>query len=373
DAAAAEPPGGGATLRAAAAGYFDRRGLPTDPDRLTAATGARPLLLALLAALPGDVLLPRPAAPWYAAPAHFLGRPVHPVPVPAESGGAPDPVALLETVARVRAEGGRPRVLLLSVADEATGTVPPPEVLYEVCEAAAGAGLLVIGDESLRDTAHDPHATLPVSPAEITHDRAVALSDLGAWLLPPGLPAAVARFPAGADGAALHAHTTATLASLGATLAAPVAAAAAYALTEPPPVTARTRAGVRLARHLAAAVGAVLHAHGAEFRPPRAGAWLYADFEERRAALAAHDVRDSAELESWLAGRLGPYRVTGGFCLGDRPEALRVRFALLPLAGTAPQERAAALTSPDPLRLPQVVRELSAFDAVIAELTGAAR
>ncbi|MCZ9338598.1 pyridoxal phosphate-dependent aminotransferase, partial [Streptomyces sp. TRM76130] len=85
-------------------------------------------LLALTAAVGGDVLVPRPCAAWWAPYARLLGRPVFHVATPAECGGVPDPYALLETVRRVRAEGGDPRLLVLSVADDPTGTVAPPDV-----------------------------------------------------------------------------------------------------------------------------------------------------------------------------------------------------------------------------------------------------
>ncbi|MYY81005.1 pyridoxal phosphate-dependent aminotransferase, partial [Streptomyces sp. SID335] len=95
-------------------------------------------------------LLPRPCAAWWAPQARLLGRDAYHVPTPAECGGVPDPYALLETVRRVREEGGRPRLLVLSVADDPTATVPPPEVLHEAVEAAAGEGLHVVSDETWR-------------------------------------------------------------------------------------------------------------------------------------------------------------------------------------------------------------------------------
>ena len=56
------PVAGSAEAREAAAGYFERRGLPTDPGRIVFAPGSKPLLFALLQALPGDVVLPASAA-----------------------------------------------------------------------------------------------------------------------------------------------------------------------------------------------------------------------------------------------------------------------------------------------------------------------
>ncbi|MDT3397922.1 aminotransferase class I/II-fold pyridoxal phosphate-dependent enzyme, partial [Streptomyces sp. B1866] len=221
----AEPLGGSPALREAAGGYWARRGLPAGPGDVAAAPGGQPLLLALLAAVGGDVLLPRPCAAWYAPLARLVGRPAYHAPVPAECGGVPDPFALLEAVHRVRAEGGAPRAVLLSVADDPTGTAAPPELLHEVCEAAVSAGLLVLSDETWRDTPHDPHGTVLVSPAEMWHEDVVVFADLAGALTPPGWPAAVARFPATARGAELRDRVLAGLAAVRGRLTAPVAAA----------------------------------------------------------------------------------------------------------------------------------------------------
>ncbi|WP_225627283.1 aminotransferase class I/II-fold pyridoxal phosphate-dependent enzyme, partial [Streptomyces werraensis] len=240
-----EPVGGGSALIDAACGHGERRGLPAAPDRTALGPGSPALLTALTAAIDGDVLVPRPCASWWAPYARLLGRPVFHVPTPAESGGVPDPYALLETVRRMRAEGRDPRLLVLSVADDPTATVAPPELLHETLEAAAGEGLHLVSDETWRDTLHDPHGTVLLSPAEMLPDRVTVVTDLAGSLLPPGWPAAVARFPAGEEGGALHARVLDVLTALDARVAAPVAAAAGYALSEPEPVTARVAASVR--------------------------------------------------------------------------------------------------------------------------------
>ncbi len=200
-----DPVGGGPALLEAACGHWRRRGLTCRPGETAAAPGAPALLLALTAALGGDVLVPRPCAAWWVPDARLLGRRVFHVPTTAESGGVPDPYALLETVRRVRAEGGDPRLLVLSVADDPTATVAPPELLHETVEAAAGEGLHLLSDETWRDTLHDPHATVLVSPAEILPERVTVVTDLAGALLPPGWPAAVARFPRPPAGTALPA------------------------------------------------------------------------------------------------------------------------------------------------------------------------
>ncbi|WP_255955605.1 aminotransferase class I/II-fold pyridoxal phosphate-dependent enzyme [Streptomyces odontomachi] len=411
----AEPLGGDPELTAAAGGYFARRGLDAAPGSLAAAPGAPLLLLALTAALGGDVLLPRPCSAWWAPQARMLDRAVFPVPTIAESGGVPDPYALLETARRVRAEGGDPRLLVLSVADDPTATVPPPEVLHETVEAAVAAGLHIVSDETLRDTLHQPPpgepappgaaegaargpapATAPgvaadgrpmpmprtvppdaperpeaasvvVSPAEMVPDQASVIVDLAGAFLPAGWPAAIARFPDTDAGRALRARALDVLAAAGGRIAAPVAAAAAHALAEPPEVTARLVAAARLHARVAAAAYRVVRAAGALARPPQAGRHLYADLEPLRPALAERGVTDAQDLEDFLTDRLG-MPVPGGHRFGDDLAALRVRLSTGPLLGATPEQRAQALCAPDPLALPQVAVGIGALAAAFDDL-----
>ncbi|MER5213510.1 aminotransferase class I/II-fold pyridoxal phosphate-dependent enzyme [Streptomyces sp. NPDC002838] len=365
--AGSEPVGGGTALLEAACGYWDRRGLPAEPGRVVAAPGAPSLLLALTAALGGDVLVPRPCAAWWAPYARLLGRPVFHVATSAECGGVPDPYALLETVRRVRAEGGDPRLLVLSVADDPTATVAPPELMHETLEAAVGEGLHLVSDETWRDTVHAPHDTVLLSPAEMLPDQVTVVTDLAGALLPSGWPAAVARFPAGEAGDDLHARVLDVLTALGARVAAPVAAAAGYALTEPEPLTARRDAAVRLHARVAAAAHSTVVTAGALARPPQAGRHLYVDLAPLRSAFTARGVGDAQDLEDFLAARLG-MPAPGGHRFGDDLEALRVRLSTGPLLGGTDEERAECLRSPSPLELPHAQRALTLLGSVFDDL-----
>ncbi|MFI6938427.1 pyridoxal phosphate-dependent aminotransferase [Streptomyces sp. NPDC050418] len=358
-----EPPGGGPVLLDAAAGYWRRRGLPAERGQLAAAAGAAPLLCALIAATGGDVLLPRPCCAWWAPLVRLLGREAFHVPTPAECGGVPDPYALLETVRRVRDEGGDPRLLVLSVADDPTATVAPPEVMHAAVEAALGEGLHIASDETWRDTLHHPEETILIGPAEMLPRQVTVFADLSGAFLPPDWPAATARFPATDEGAALRARALDVLTVLGSSVAAPVAAAAAHALGEPAEVTARLTAAVRLHARVAEAVHRIVLAAGAFGRAPVAGRHLYADFGPLRAALAERGVSDAMELEDHLSARLG-MPVPGGHRFGDDLGALRARIPVGPLLGTDRTERLTALTATDPLELPHIRRAL-------AELTDA--
>ncbi|WP_330241572.1 aminotransferase class I/II-fold pyridoxal phosphate-dependent enzyme [Streptomyces sp. NBC_00525] len=362
--AAPEPPGGSAALREAACGYWERRGLRTGPGRVAAAPGTAPLLLALIAAHGGDVLLPRPCPASWLPQARLLGRPAYQVPTPAECGGVPDPYALLETVRRVRAEGGRPRLLLLSAADNPTATVAPPELVREACEAAVDQGLHIVSDETWRDTLHRPHETVLVSPAEMCPDDVTVLSGLHGALTPAAWPVAVARFPDTARAATRHARTLDVLTALDATVAGPVAAAAAHALREPAAVTEHARRSAALHGRLAAAAHQAVLGWGALARPPQAGRHLYADLGPLRATLAARSVTDSLELEEYLSARLGT-PTPGGHRFGDELGALRVRLGTGALLGTDPAGQTAALTAADPLELPPVAAALNILRAAL--------
>jgi aspartate/methionine/tyrosine aminotransferase len=367
DRAVGEPPGGGPELREAACGYWWRRGLRSHPEEVVAASGAQPLLFALIGAYGGDVLMPRPCPAWWTPQARLLGRPAYHVPTPAECGGVPDPYALLETVRRVRAEGGRPRLLLLSVADDPTATVAPPETVREACEAAVGEGLHIISDETWRDTIHQPHETVLVSPAEMCPGDVTVISDLAGGLTPDSWPVAVARFPPTEEGAVRRARTLDILTALGAVVAEPIAAAAAHALDEPGRVADRAEQATALHARVAAAAHHAVLVSGALARPPQAGRHLYADLGPLRARLADRGVTDSMELEEYLTHRLGA-PVPGGHRFGDELGALRVRLATGPLLGATPEQRLESLTSLAPLELPHVAGALSILGTAFDEL-----
>lgn len=267
-----EPPGGGRGLREAACAYWARRGLHGGPENIVAAPGDQPLLLALIAAHGGDVLMPRPCPATWMPQARLLGTPAYQVPTPAECGGVPDPYALLETVRRVRAEGGRPKLLVLSVADDPTATVAPPELVREACEAAVGEGMHIISDETWRDTVHRPRDTVLLSPAEMCPDDVTVISDLSGGLTPAAWPVAVARFPETGRGAVRRARTLDVLTALGALVAGPLAPAAAHALGEPEAVRERIRRAAGLQSQVAAAAHRAVLTAGVLARPRRPAA-----------------------------------------------------------------------------------------------------
>lgn len=373
-----------ARLLRAACGYWGRRGLRTGPEQVVYAPGVPLLFLVLLAVADpsgGGVLLTRPSAAWHEPPVRMLGRRVYRVPVPADCGGVPDPIVLLETVGRARAAGDGPRVLLLSVADDPTGTSCPPDVLHEVCEAAGDLGLLLVSDERGRDFAHEGHATMIVSPAEITgaedaehEDRVVVLT--GAGTTRPGpddhradgrtadgdLAVGLARFPGTPRGRTLADEARTVLAALRSRLPPDAAETAAASLEEPAAVRQRRASTVRTDGVLAAALHDTVTRAGGLCLPPHVGRQVYADLEPARHRLARHGIEDAAGLEAELVRRLGS-GAAGGHRYGDDPRCLRVRLSTHLLTG--PDDPLA----PDPLRAPHVRHALAVLGSTLAALT----
>ncbi|MDT0341998.1 pyridoxal phosphate-dependent aminotransferase [Streptomyces litchfieldiae] len=358
------PVAGSPQARQAAAGWFTRRGLATEPERVVFAPGSKALLFALLAALPGDVVLPRPAWVSYAAQSALAGKRVIGVPVPPEAGGVPDP----ERLARVFAET-RPGVLILTVPDNPTGTVARPDHLRAVCDLAERHGLAVIADEIYGELIHGG-GPAPESPAALLPERTVVTTGLSKSLALGGWRIGFARLPAGPWGGRLLAELTGVASEVWSSLAAPMQAVATHVLADPPEVTAHIAAAARLHATVARAVHAEFTAAGALARRPEAGFYLYPDFEPLRPALAATGIDGAATLADALLERHG-VGVLPGDAFGDDPRALRFRVATSLLYGDTEAERWAALRAADPLALPWLAGSLTRLRAALIALKSA--
>lgn len=354
--------------RSAVAGYFTRRRLPTDAEQVVLAPGSKPLLAALQLTVPGDVLLPRPCWNTYAPQAELAGHAVLRVSVPESCGGVPEPAALDETVRAARCAGRDPRLLILTLPDNPTGTLAPPDLVRQVCSVAQEHDLLIVSDEIYRDLLHDP-ATPMLSPAEVAPERTVVTTGLSKSLALGGWRIGAARFPDGGYGTGLKDAVAAVASEIWSTLAGPMQQVAAYAFAEPPEIRAHLAASARLHGAVAHAVYEIMRGFGAACREPDAGFYVYPDFEARRADLARLDVHDSASLQECMLDKYG-VAVLGGHHHGDDSRALRFRAATSMLYGDTPEERLAALSSPDPPALPHIARELSVLEQSLAKFCG---
>jgi aspartate aminotransferase len=359
------PVAGSPEARAAAAGYCERRGVPTAAEQILFAPGSKPLLAALLNVLPGDVVIPRPSWVSYAAHAALAGKRTLGVPIGPSAGGVPDPAALEEALGAARNDGLRPGILVLTLPDNPTGTQPSAALVEEVCRAAERHGLLIVADEIYRDLAHDPGAFR--GPAEIVPERTFVTSGLSKNMALGGWRIGFARMADGPLGAEARTAVAGVAGAVWSALAAPMQDVAAYVLGEPDDVRERIDRSRALHRAVAAAAYREVAAAGVDCRPPSGGFYLYPDFESRRPALEAAGVRTGADLAEHLLERHDVGALAGA-AFGDAPEGLRVRMATSLMYGSSDEERLRALAADDPASLPWIRSRLDHLRAALDAL-----
>jgi aspartate aminotransferase len=359
------PVAGAGELRAAAAGYWQRRGLATDPDLVVCGPGSKPLLYGLLLALGGDIVLPMPSWVSYAAQADLVGSRSILVPTPPGEGGVPDPERLASAVLHARAHGRTVRSLLVTLPDNPTGTLAAPATVRRLAEAARELDLTIISDEIYRDLVFDPAAEY-LSPADIAPERTVITSGLSKSLALGGWRIGVARLPTDAYG--LRERLLAVASEIWSSPAAPVQQAAAYAFGEPEELVARVARSRRLHGIVARAVRDRFAEAGADVAIPQGGFYLYPDFGPLREDLAA---RTSGALAALLLDRYG-VGVLPGHAFGDSPGNLTLRVATSLLYGETEEQRLAALAAERPAALPWIADRLDHLSEALTGL-GSAR
>jgi aspartate aminotransferase len=352
------PVAGVANLRASAAGYWDRRGLPTDPDLVVCGPGSKPLLYGLLLAIGGDIVLPTPSWVSYAAQADLIGvRPLL-VPAPHGEGGVPDPEQVVGAVASARAQGRTVRSVLVTLPDNPTGTLARPETIRRLAVVARELDLTIISDEIYRDLVHDPAAQF-LSPADVAPERTVITSGLSKSLALGGWRIGVARLPEGAY--ELRRRLLAVASEIWSSPAAPVQQAAAFAYTEPAELVARVTQSRRLHGIVVRAVAERFTSAGARVPTPQGGFYLYPDFG------FLPEFRTSADLATALLDRYG-IGVLPGSAFGDIPWASRTRVATSLLYGENAEQRLTALNAGDPLALPWIAESLNHLEEALTDL-----
>jgi aspartate aminotransferase len=361
------PVPGHLALRAAAAGYWQRRGLPTKAGSVICGPGSKALLYALLLAIAGDVAIPRPSWVSYAAQARLLGIRAHPVPVAIGEGGICDPAALDAAIHYAWAAGRPIRSTIVTMPDNPTGRVPAPDTVKALCEVAAARGLIIICDEIYRDLIHESAAPV-LSPAEVAPQRTVITTGLSKSLALGGWRIGVARMPDGPLGTRLRTALLGAASEIWSAPAAPVQHAAALAFTEPPEILERVRRSRALHATVARAIASVCTDAGLRVLPPQAAFYVYPDFGPWRDHLQSrHGVRTSAGLARLLVQSYGVVTLPGT-AFGDRPGTLALRLATARVYGDTADEQETALAAADPLTHPPIAAALAQFKEILASV-----
>ncbi|RZS43483.1 aspartate aminotransferase/hypothetical protein [Herbihabitans rhizosphaerae] len=361
------PVAGSGELREAAAGYWCRRGLPTDPDFLVAGPGSKPLLYALLMAVGGDVAVASPSWVSYAAQASLVGvEPIRIPTVPGE-GGVPDPELLAEAATAAKAAGRAIRTVIVTLPDNPTGTLASEDTVRRLCTVAKEHDLLIISDEIYRDLVHDPSRPVP-SPARWAPERTVVTTALSKHLAAGGWRIGVARLPDGPCGSALLSSVRGIASEIWSSPPAPMQHAAAFAFGEPPELLERVDASRALHATIVNAVADRFEAAGARVVRPEAGFYTYPDFEPMRENLrAAHGIETGAELTGMLLERHG-LGVLPASAFGEPDEALRMRVAPSLMYGENDTQRLAALGADDPTELPWIADSLDRLSEILDDV-----
>jgi aspartate aminotransferase len=360
------PVAGHAPLREAAAGYWARRGLPTDADAVVCGPGSKALLFGLMAAIGGDVAVTRPSWVSYAAQAALSGRKAHFVP---GAGGVPDADQLARAVTAARAAGNPVRSVIVTLPDNPTGLLAPAAAVRDLCSVAEAHDLVIISDEIYRDLVHDPDAPF-TSPAVISPERTVVTAGLSKNLALGGWRLGVARLPAGGFGRELRDRLLGIGSEIWSAPAGPVQQAAALAFREPPELAERVALSRRLHGSVARAVGRRFAAAGAAVPAPQAAFYLYPDFSPLAdVLLGRHGITSDEGLAATLLDEYG-MGVLPGSAFGEEGGRLRLRVATAMLYGDTDAERDAALNSADPCSLPWIAASLARLEEVLADFTG---
>jgi aspartate aminotransferase len=354
-------------LRAAAAGYWARRGLPTDPAAVVTGPGSKPLLFAALMAIGTDVAVPCPSWVSYAAQSRLIGLSPVFLPTPPGEGGICDPRALDQAV-EAAARAGRPiRAVVTTLPDNPTGRLASPDTVRGLCAVASRHDLIIISDEIYRDLVHDTEGPF-LSPASVVPERTVVTTALSKSLALGGWRIGAARMPDGPLGPAIAERLLGIGSEIWSAPAAPVQHAAAVGFSEPPELAERIARSRALHAIVARAVASRCAAAGLSIAPPQAAFYLYPDFAPWREPLLRRGIRTGDDLARYLVERYGAGSLPAS-AFGEPAEALRLRWATALLYGDTEAERTAALEAPDPLTLPWIAGALDQIEEMLGDLS----
>jgi aspartate aminotransferase len=360
------PVAGLPSLRAAAAGYWARRGLPTTASQVVCGPGSKPLLFGLLLAVGADVAVPNPSWVSYAAQATLTGTRPHYVSVPAGQGGICDPARLAAAARAARAGGRRIGSVIVTLPDNPTGRLASPATVRALAGVAAEHDLVIISDEIYRDLLFQP-APEVVSPVDAAPDRTVVTTGLSKNLALGGWRLGVARLPDGPLGRGLRERLIGVGSEIWSAAAGPVQEAAALAFGEPPEIAERIARSRSLHQAVCRAVAGRFLAAGLAVPEPQAAFYLYPDFAPWAGELARRGVTTGAGLAGHLLAGYA-MAVLPASAFGEEAAALRTRVATALLYGDTEEQREQALASPDPVSLPWIAASLRRLDEILAAL-----
>lgn len=357
---------GDAGPRKAAAGWFARRGFPTDSRQIAFAPGSKPLLFASILSIDGALILPQPAWVSYAAQAEIAHIPTIHVPITEHAGGVPDPAALSAAVEQATRDGVKIGAILLTIPDNPTGTFASQDDVDAVTRIAREHDIAIISDEIYADLVYD--GTAP-SPLNSYPEKTIVTSGLSKNLSLGGWRIGFARFPDNQWGEHMRDAVTGIGSETWSCMAAPMQQVAEYALDEPEEIRTFINRSKRLHGIVSHAIHDTFTSNGAICRKPTAAFYIYPDFAPIREHLAQTGIATSDDLAKTLLDRYGIGTLQGS-AFGDEPEQLRLRVATSLVYGRTDEQRWQSYESDNPLELPWIAQSLDFLQDGLASLSG---
>lgn len=347
-----------------------RRDSPTTflADNVVVCPGSKPALFALLALLPGDLILPNPSWPPYAIQAH-LGQ-KQAIYLETSRNDLPDGSSsheiqletLQDTYQRALERGAKPGILLLNSPNSPTGRMLDPTNVAKICQFARERSLLILSDEiysgiifpsflqpsSTSDLLPKGCVTPPThaSPALFYPEGTIITSGMSKLFAVGGWRLGYAILPDTPLGSQLAEKLAAFASECWSSAPAPVALAAEYTYSlinrerkqefdhkalsgSPIRGLFQTYADATALLHGFAThrIYSVLRRFHVAVPPPQAAFYLYPDFSAYAPRLQQkHGISTSEQLATWLMESYGLATVPGTE-MGDHPSRLCLRLA----------------------------------------------
>jgi aspartate aminotransferase len=319
------PPLGTQELRESISHFYQRKfSMPVSPDQVAVGPGSKALLYALVMALGEEVILPQPSWVSYAPQAHILGKPVLWVPMRAEQDYELEIDVLRRKMEEAKEEWGNPEVLVVNSPHNPTGTMLPPARVRALADFAREEQLMILSDEIY---ALVTHGTVPhVSVAHHYPEGTVVLGGLSKSLSLGGWRFGLAILPAGRVGEALRRALTNIAASIWSSVSAPVQYAAVVAYSGDPDIEGYVDTCTKMHAIRTRYLYEKLTEVGISCAKPSGAFYLYPNFTQWRASLAARGIQTCEELAFHLLER---YELASlpGLAFGSPPEALCLRLS----------------------------------------------
>ena len=312
-------------LRVAVAGFLEsRRGVARTAEDVLVAPGSKELMFLLQVAFCGDLLLPTPAWVSYAPQAQILGRNVHYLPMHAARRWRLDPAAL---DAHCRERPDRPRVIILNYPSNPAGTTYTTDELGAIADVARRHRIIVLSDEIYGELHHQGRH---VSIATLYPEGTIVSTGLSKWCGAGGWRLGAFIFPRELrwllDAMAAVASESYTSTS------APIQHAAVTAFEVDAEISDYLGRARRVLSGLGQMVTHTLRSTGAEVASPEGGFYVFADYESRRADLAARGIHTSPQLAERLLEEVGVALLPGS-AFGRSEYELGLRLAYVDFDG----------------------------------------